>query len=307
MKKITYIYTLTDPTTGLVRYVGKTVNPKRRLHEHMSHAKNTTSSNYNLHSANWIRLLIKENKRPILNIIDIAGKNCWECKEQYWIKWYRDKNHDLTNIEDGGSSNKKGALKARKLIKEVYSKEVEMFSMGNEFLRSFKSASEAAKFLDKKSKAPIQYCASGRTRSVYGYKWKYKNETWVYKKKLTGSKKRIVLKIDSDGNILERFLSFKDIIEKYPEYNKNYIISCCNKYQNTYLGYKWVYENKEVLAKRSGYKYKEVLMFDMNSNLLRTFPSVISIEKELGFNHSAIANCCSNRQKSSYGYFWKYK
>jgi hypothetical protein len=36
---ITYIYTLSHPITGEVKYVGKTVNPKQRKHNHSNTAR----------------------------------------------------------------------------------------------------------------------------------------------------------------------------------------------------------------------------------------------------------------------------
>ena len=51
--KTLYIYTLTDPIDGLVKYVGMTNNPKRRLSEHLIE-KTLTKKN------NWIKSLIKK-------------------------------------------------------------------------------------------------------------------------------------------------------------------------------------------------------------------------------------------------------
>ena len=39
----TFIYSLTDPITNQIRYVGKTVNLEQRLYNHINHAKTLTT------------------------------------------------------------------------------------------------------------------------------------------------------------------------------------------------------------------------------------------------------------------------
>ena len=47
---ITYIYTLSDPTTNIVKYVGKTINPKMRYRTYIKQAKNGTRNNLVINS-----------------------------------------------------------------------------------------------------------------------------------------------------------------------------------------------------------------------------------------------------------------
>lgn len=85
-----YIYTLSDPTTNEVRYVGKTINIKRRYKQHL-YDKRTT------HKCNWVQSLRKEGLKPILTIIETCNDN-WQEREIYWISQY----DNLTNFSDGG-------------------------------------------------------------------------------------------------------------------------------------------------------------------------------------------------------------
>jgi predicted GIY-YIG superfamily endonuclease len=59
--RMVYIYGLADPQTGIVRYVGATVNLKRRIYAHNS---NSLGAVYH-----WLRSL---NGRPQIMILDIA-------------------------------------------------------------------------------------------------------------------------------------------------------------------------------------------------------------------------------------------
>lgn len=47
--EITYIYTLSDPITGDIRYVGKTTNLKQRYKAHCN-----PSNNKHTHKYNWV-------------------------------------------------------------------------------------------------------------------------------------------------------------------------------------------------------------------------------------------------------------
>lgn len=96
--RVIYIYTLIDPDTNMVRYVGKTDNPIRRYNKHI----NSHKYKGNLHICNWIRCLNKRNKYPIMKIIETANPYNWNIKEQHWIKFHLAIGCKLCNIVLGG-------------------------------------------------------------------------------------------------------------------------------------------------------------------------------------------------------------
>lgn len=52
---------------------------------------------------------------------------------------------------------------------------------------------------------------------------------------------------------------------------------------------------------------KKIYQIDLITNeIIKIWNSASDIEKELGFNHSNIAQCCRNKLKKSYGYKWQY-
>ena len=67
---ITTIYTLSDPITGLVRYVGKTRNPKQRIRNHLGKRENN-------HKGNWIESLRRQGLEPVVNFIDEVPTEEW--------------------------------------------------------------------------------------------------------------------------------------------------------------------------------------------------------------------------------------
>ena len=62
----TTIYTLSDPRSGEVRYVGKTINTlSKRLSQHICQAKRTQG-----HKACWVRSLLAEGVTPVIKYVD---------------------------------------------------------------------------------------------------------------------------------------------------------------------------------------------------------------------------------------------
>lgn len=90
------IYALKHPDTLEIRYVGKTVRSlSRRLGNHIANAK---GNKHNKHLSNWILKLLKDGKRPIIELIEEIPYLNWQEREKYWIKQY----DNLINLTDGG-------------------------------------------------------------------------------------------------------------------------------------------------------------------------------------------------------------
>lgn len=97
----TYIYTLEHPETNEIRYVGKTTNIKRRYHQH-TNLKMTLSSTTHLN--NWLKSLLKENKKPIIKILEECVEN-WQEREIYWIAQFKAWGFNLCNHTKGGEGH----------------------------------------------------------------------------------------------------------------------------------------------------------------------------------------------------------
>lgn len=62
-QKIVYIYSISDPDTLEIRYIGQTMDTDTRWRKHLT--ERDISDKYD-----WIQSLIKQNKKPIFTIID---------------------------------------------------------------------------------------------------------------------------------------------------------------------------------------------------------------------------------------------
>jgi hypothetical protein len=88
-----FIYVLSDPRNGERRYVGRTVDPKRRLAVHISGDKTV-----NLLCRQWIVALKNENKHPVMTILEITTGAESKLAEYKWIEKGFNEGWSLTNV-----------------------------------------------------------------------------------------------------------------------------------------------------------------------------------------------------------------
>ena len=90
------IYSLIDPRTNKVRYIGKTVlTLQKRLYHHLYDKSDT-------HKCRWIKSLMQLNLVPIIQEIEKCLESEWEERERVWIAYYKKYGDCLTNCTDGG-------------------------------------------------------------------------------------------------------------------------------------------------------------------------------------------------------------
>ncbi len=175
MKK-TYIYSLSFPE-GNVRYVGKTNNPNERLNQHIYQAKR---NKYNSHKNNWIRELLDNGNKPILEIIEEVEYDKWEDCEKYWINQFKYWNFKLININEGGNGLKFHTEETRKLLSEQ--KKGLHLSINTEFKKGNVSLRKGV-LINEETRLKISVSKKGN-KNMLG-----KNHSDETKKKMSESKK----------------------------------------------------------------------------------------------------------------------
>ena len=73
---------------------------------------------------------------------------------------------------------------------------------------------------------------------------------------------------------------------------------CTSKYNSNYGT-----RNQRVVEKH----LKPVLQFTKNGESVKEWKSGCDIQKNLGYDNSAISKCCRGKYKSAYGFVWRYK
>lgn len=95
-----YIYGLVCPTAGVVRYIGKSIDPEKRLRAHIMAA---ARGDYNHHTARWLRKLHQAGLSPTLTILgEVAAGESWQDLERKHIADALAKGVRLTNSTAGG-------------------------------------------------------------------------------------------------------------------------------------------------------------------------------------------------------------
>lgn len=93
------IYGLVDPLTLELRYVGQSLNHKRRFRRHLHSALDPKS-----HVHAWIAKLRHNGFQPILVILaHHVPSLCLNVEEQFFVAYHRGQGCNLTNLTDGGS------------------------------------------------------------------------------------------------------------------------------------------------------------------------------------------------------------
>ncbi len=93
-----YIYTLSEPDTGFVRYIGKATNLQWRLYQHKSEKGSTRK-------CNWIKSLAKRGLTPVIEILETLDEypeSDWQEAERFWIESLRMAGCNLVNLDIGG-------------------------------------------------------------------------------------------------------------------------------------------------------------------------------------------------------------
>lgn len=92
MSDIVFIYTLSDPDTGKVRYVGQTISTRARISNHVSDCQGDGKKQQ------WIRSLVETGKEPVMTAICSIPAEYADQVETALIQAYKLAFPDLLNV-----------------------------------------------------------------------------------------------------------------------------------------------------------------------------------------------------------------
>lgn len=101
-----YVYALVDPRDNQIRYVGCSLDPIKRLRDHMNAANSygrswSNSGRYQRCQPRfrWLNSLSDSGLKPRIIILEKCSGDCWRDKENDWIQHYLDAGIPLVNVK----------------------------------------------------------------------------------------------------------------------------------------------------------------------------------------------------------------
>lgn len=233
------IYTLTDPTTNEIRYIGCTTQPLwKRLSAHISESTSNLRIS-NTHKSNWIRNLLSNGNKPIISLLEETSEDKLKEREKFWILYF--KNTHLVNLVNGTPGGDGLPLgfkhsedtKKRMSASKIGTRPPWMNFNNADEIRYKIGLTQQGKKLTEDHKIKISKSMIGKTKGrkypKHHYSKKYKS---VNQYSLTGK----LIKTWESIKIIEETLGFK----------KSRISRCCNKKPGAYTAYnfKWSFVNQ---------------------------------------------------------------
>ena len=336
------VYTLTDPLTNEIRYVGLTTNDIRtRLSAHVSAAKsNRVKTNKRL--GDWIRSLIEVGEKPIIEFLDETEliEDIMQL-ESYWIQQFKTWGYDLFNIETEGHKSYSENTRQDKSAYKYATSEVHQYNLRGRYIRTFSSLTFAA---DSVGKTPPAICvAAGEkryTKKAYGFYWSYdfyeklkikkpvlgntgkshsqetkdrigeahKGKKWsqdAIDRRSKTNEKRIV-QMDSENNVIKIWDSGKQI--KAETGMKLY----SNRFgKGRQHGFVWLFEEDydstvDMSIKKPKRMNEPVEAYDKEGNYIDTYKSCAEAARELKLNETGVSGVARGTYKQCKGFFFKY-
>ena len=249
----TYIYSLDCPITNTPKYIGKTINPKQRLAQHIR-------SNEKTKKYAWIKSLKNIGLKPIMTIIE-SHKNDFNFWENWYIEYYKFLGLELKNHKGGGVGGRLSKetkdkisfkLKGKKKSEEHRLKAIKNLNTGIPWNKGKKLSKEnrdkAVKSLDDFRKNNVNpNFGKQRTKETKQkikdtfkkkYGWEKKEKKFNSFSEYNNSRERIVICFNDDDNKVD-ILTLKECKEK--GYITSNIINCINGKRKKANGFYWKY------------------------------------------------------------------
>jgi len=218
---IVYIYALININEpDIIRYVGKTNNPKRRVKEHIKEKYG--------YKGNWIKSFDAKNLLG-MKILAICPEEEFPFFDAKFIKEF--KSDKLTNSDDNGSGNQNRKREIIENASKKTSKQVYQFDLNGNYITEYKSAREAGRKL-KISHSYIVRSCNGEFKHTQGFIFSYDKNKVIESISTPNAVKKQVAEIDSNGNIIGKWKSLMECSRNTGIDNGNLSRVCNGKLKN---------------------------------------------------------------------------
>jgi hypothetical protein len=229
------IYTLSNPLTDEIRYVGITAGTlNHRLAQHICETRNNKRTC-------WIKNLKNNNLLPKIELLDIVSKNEWANEEKFYISYFRYIGLRLINMTEGGDRIEMTPEIRNKIrIKRLN------YKCSDETKNKIRIANLEGRCGTKGVKQTPQHIEK-RASAKRGVKWNMESRLKLSR----STHKKPILQYDLNGIFINEFESITKCCE-INNWSKGNIIKVCkniirkdgSKCKTAY-GFVWKYKNNE--------------------------------------------------------------
>lgn len=276
MERTVYIYALVGGESD-IRYIGQTVNLKRRFSEHKSFNCNEPER-----KIKWIKDLQAKGESLSMFILDECFSSEADFLEKYYISLYKSWGFDLLNEQSGGREGFRNSLRLKEIAKkslDEYRKTHLHFMKGKRHSKESKLKMSNTKIekegsiiqLDLKGNfikewfvgyrkigeelnvngSGILDCLCGKCRKAYGFIWIRKDNysdkevsRIVEMQKRTRKRKSLppILQFSKEGEFIKEWGRRKDLLCMFSGLSP--ITYCLNHRRLSAGGYIWIYKDE---------------------------------------------------------------
>lgn len=213
------------------------------------------------------------------------------------------------------NTGKKLTEEQKQKISEAGKKPILQYTKSFEFVKRWDSALNASTEVGV-SASMIAACCRGNVDSAGGFVWRYEFPEQVGNPKghTNSDVYKPVDQYSSSGEFISTYIHITEASEK-TGIDSSTITKCCKDEQRKTGGFIWRYHGEELTQEHiewcNGTGREDarisVTQYSKDGLYIKTWDSMISVEKELGFSVSAIMRACKGEQKLSYGFIWRYE
>lgn len=289
-----YIYIIKNKINSKV-YIGQTITTiEQRFRQHKNAINHISEYPYNLYYA-----MIKHGVKNfyVEELKKIECDTSFELNEKL-NKYEREYIRKYDSLNNGYNMTAGGDCTMLHNQKVVY-----QFDLFGNYIAEYKSVRLAAQMTNL-DQGHISACCLGIKSSTGGFRWSYQRDNDFD----DNTRCTPVIQYDLHGNIINKFNSVKEAVEK-TNCSKSSILSCCQGLSCQNRGCVWRYKNdsfdKYPINKK--YQPRMVYQFDMDYCFVNEYPTLEEAGRISGVaTGQNIRMCCNNKSRQSGGYYWFY-
>lgn len=289
-----YIYCIKNKINNK-KYIGQTVNIKKRWYEHTNLRKDR---NKHMIIDKAINKYGKENFDYY--IIDETDNNInADLLEKKYTLEYNTLKPKGYNIQKGGR-NKHGSWNSIPIV---------VYKLDGTYIGEYESSSEFARIFPQYDERGVNCCRKGitkRYKDIMVYDKNKNIKIKPYINPINKDKRKKVYQFDFDGNLLNVFNSIQEATIK-TNGNRTGIIGCCKGIYKQSKGYIWSYTTNVVINNPKYHKMAIIKQLDNNKNVINIFDNCKEAEERLNYKKNSYKLIHRHIKSGTkyMGYYWE--